>query len=253
MIGPVCRYSLREALRNRLLALVAALLLVVFLLAEFVGAVAITEHVQVEAVTAASVLRLGAVLLVALFVVTTLLREDQEGMLEQLLALSSPRASYVVGKLAAYLVVAVAVALACGLVTLLYAPPVAVARWTLSLACELWIVAGFGLLLAITFRQPVAALAGVGSVYVLARAMGALLLIMGQPLLGGGGAGRTVVDAVLTGLAWLLPSLYRFTNAGWLAWGGGSWSEVGVVLGQTGVYLPLLAAAAAFDLHRREF
>lgn len=252
MIGTVCRYSLREALQNRLLALAAALLLVAFLLAEFIGAVAITEHRAVQAAVAGTVLRLGAVLLMALLVVTTLLREQHERTLELLLALPHPRVHYLLGKLAAYLAVAAALALACGALAALYAAPVSALRWGLSLACELWLVAALGLLLAMTFRQGVSALAALGAVYVLARAMDGLLLLMGQPL-AGGGAARAAMEAFVQGLAWVLPSLYRFTDTGWLAWGHGGWDGLGLVAGQTAIYVVLLCAAAAFDMYRREF
>lgn len=252
MTATIARYSLREGAQNRLLALALLLLLATFFLAEFIGAVALTEHRAIQATLLGSLLRLGAVLVLALFVVSTLLREQQDRALEWVLSLTRHRGQYVLGKLVAYLVLAVVLAAACAALALLYAPPGAVARWGLSLACELWLVAALGLLLAFTFRQPVTALATLAGIYGLARAMGGLLLILGEPR-AGGGAFQGLADAFIQGLAWLLPSLYRFTDAGWLAHAGGTWGDLGTVAGQTAVYLPLLAAAAAFDLYRREF
>ena len=253
MLTTIARYSLREALQNRLLGLLAVLLLGGFLLSEFVGAVALTEHRSVQAAILGSLLRLGSVLLVALFVVATLLREQQDRTLELVLSLSAPRGHYVLGKLIAYGALALILASACGLLALLYAEPVAALRWSLSLACELSLVAGLGLLLAFTFRQPVAALAALLAVYALARAMGALLLIVAESPFSTSGAFRAFAEGFLAVLAWLLPSLYRFTDAGWLAHDTGSWADLGLVIGQTATYLPLLAAAAAFDLYRREW
>lgn len=252
MIGTITRYSLREALQNRLLALVAVLLIATVLLAEFVGAVALTEHRSLQAAFTAAILRLGAVLVMALFVVTTLLREEQDRTLELTLALAYPRSHYVLGKLAAYAVLALGLACACALPLLLYAPPEAVLRWSLSLACELWLVAGLGLLLAFSMRQPVVAVAALGAVYALARAMGALLLIVHQPVFARDGALPQLIDGFIELLAWLLPALHRFTDAGWVAHGTGGWAEVAAVIGQTLIYGVLLAAAAAFDLNRRE-
>mgnify|MGYP006281400509 CR=1 FL=1 len=254
MIGTIARYSLREALQNRLLALLLALLLAAFLLAEFLGSVALTEHAAIRAAFAAALLRLGAVLVMALFVVTSVLRAEQERTLELTLALQHPRSHYVLGKLAAFGVIAAVLAAASGALVLLYAQsPAASLRWGVSLACELWLVAALGLLLAFSLRQPVVALAALGAVYLLARSLDALLLIVEQPVLVRDGAGSLLVDAFLAGLAWLLPSLHRFTDAGWVAHGLGGWADVALVLAQTAVYLPLLAAAAAVDLYRREF
>jgi len=253
MIRTIARDGLREAGQNRLLWLVAVLLLGTFLLAEFVGAVALTEHRSVQAALAGTLLRLGAVFLMALFVVTTLLREQQDRTLDLVLALSQPRSHYVLGKLATYFLLAVALAAACALPAGLYAPPDALARWAVSLACELWLVAAFGLLLAFTFRQPVAALAGLGAVYLLSRSTAALVLIVQGSPFRHTGWGHAIVDYGVTALAWILPSLHRFTDASWLAHHAGDWAGVGLVLGQTAVYAVLLAAAAAFDLYRREF
>ena len=253
MLRTIARYSLREALQNRLLALLSVLLLGGFVLTEFVGAVALTEHRAVQAAILGSILRLGSVLIVALFVVATLLREQQDRTLELVLSLSAPRGHYVIGKLGAYLVLALVLAAACGLLALVYAEPLAALRWSLSLACELSLVAGLGLLLAFTFRQPVAALAALVAIYALARAMGALLLIVAETPFSTNGAFHVFAEGFLGLLAWLLPSLYRFTDAGWLAHGTGSWADLGLVVGQTIIYLPLLAAAAAFDLYRREW
>lgn len=252
MIRTIARYSLREAVQNRMAALLAFLLLATFLLAEFVGAVALTEHVAIQGALASAMLRAGAVLVVALFVVTTLLREQQDRTLDLLLALPRPRSEYVLGKLLAYIALGVVIAAACAVLLLLYADGLAVLRWGISLACELALVAAFGLLIAFSIRQPVAALALLGAIYLLARSMNALLLIVRNPVLSADGPWQGVASGLIELLAWLLPALHRFTEAGWIAHDTGSWTALGLVAGQSAVYLPLLAAAAAFDLHRRE-
>ena len=253
MLLTVARYSLREAIQNRLALVALILLLVSFLLVEFVGALAITEHRAIQATLFAALLRVMSVVLIVLFVISTLLREQQERSFETLLALSHPRAHYVLGKTIAYAAIAVVLALACGLALLGYADPTAVAIWTVSLACELVLVAGLGLLLAFTFRQTVAAVAVFGVIYAFARVMGALLLMLQQPTFGAGGWGQAFIEWFLGGLAWILPSLYRFTDAGWLTGDAAGANELLIVVGQTAVYVPLLLAAAMVDLYRREF
>lgn len=253
MLLTVARQSLLEALYNRLTWLALALLLLAWLFAEFIGALAITEHRAIQATVLASLLRLAGVFLMVLFVVASVLREQQERNLESLLALSHPRAAYVIGKGLAYVVLALVLATACAVLLLLYAPAVVVVPWGVSLACELVLAAAFGLLLAFTFRQTVAAVAAFAVIYFLARAMGALLLMLAQPTFSYRGWGQAFIEYFISALAWVLPGLYRFTDAGWLTQTGLSPDALVYVLGQTLVYLPLLLAAAMVDLYRREF
>lgn len=253
MLLTVARQSLIEAVYNRLSWLTLALLLLAWLFAEFVGALSITEHRAIQATVLASLLRLAGVFLLVLFVVASVLREQQERNLESVLTLPEPRAAYVLGKALAYAVLAVLLALACGVLLLLHAPASVVLPWSLSLACELLLAAAFGLLLAFTFRQTVAAVAAFAVTYFLARAMGALLLMLAQPTFAYRGWGQAFIEHFIAGLAWVLPGLYRFTDAGWLAQADLPLGALGYVLGQTLIYLPLLLVAAMVDLYRREF
>jgi len=249
----IARHSLREAINNRLLWVALALMLLAFLFVEFVGALALTEHRAIQATLFGSLLRIASIFVLVLFVVASLLREQRDGSLEAILSLPLSRLVYVLGKAIAYAVLALMMAVVCGFALLLYAHPLTALAWGLSLACELLLVGGFGLLLAFTFRQTVAAVAAFAVIYVLARAMGALQLMMEQPIFSGGGWGQAAIEYFLQGLGWVLPALYRFTDAGWLAEQGPLASDLLYIAGQTLVYLPLLLAAAAVDLYRREF
>lgn len=253
MLLTVARQTLLEARFNRLVWLALALLLLAWLLAGFLGALAITEHRVIEAAVLASLLRLTGVLLLVLFIVASVLREQQDRQLESLLTLPEPRAAYVLGKALACAVLAVLLAAVAGLVLLLHAPASAVLPWAVSLACELLLAAAFGLLLAFTFRQTVAAVAAFIVIYCMARVMGALLLMLAQPTFAWRGWGQAFIEHFIGALAWLLPALYRFTDAGWLAQSEPAGGPLLYVLGQTAVYLPLLLLAAMVDLYRREF
>lgn len=253
MLLTVARQSLLEAVHNRLSWLALALLLLAWLFSEFLGALAITEHRAIQATVLATLLRLGGVLLLVLYAVASVLREQQDRSLESVLALERPRAEYVLGKAAACAVLALVLAATCALLLLPQAPPAVVLGWALSFACELLLAAVFGLLLAFTFRQTVAAVAAFAVIYLLARAMGALRLMLDQPHFATDGAGHAVIEFVIRAVGWILPGLYRFSDAGWLAQAALPEGALAYVLGQTLVYLPLLLAAAMVDLYRREF
>lgn len=249
----IASHSLREALYNRLAWIALAVLILAFLLVEFIGALAITEHRVIQATVLGSLLRIASVFMLVLFVVSSLLREQQERSLEVVLSLPWARSTYVLGKALAYGAISLLVSVVCGLALLAYTEWLPALFWSLSLACELVLAGAFGILLAFTFRQTVAAVAAFVVTYLLARAMGALQLMMEQPIFAAHGWSQEVIELFLKGLAWLLPALYRFTNAGWLAEAGPLPVDLLYVFGQTLVYLPLLLAAAAVDLYRREF
>jgi|AntRauTorcE11897_2_1112592.scaffolds.fasta_scaffold02280_6 hypothetical protein len=253
LVATIARFTLRQARQSRLLVLAGILLVLAFVLTGLAGAVALTEHAAIQAVLLAAGLRVGAVGLIALFAVSACLREQDDRTLDLVLALDAPRSHYVFGKLAAFALIAVALAIACALPLLIWSPPMAVAGWALSLACEAWLVATLGLLLAFTFRQPVTALAALVAFYLLARGLDALLLLARDPVFVHDGPFRAFIESGIALIAWVMPGLHRFTDAAWLGMGGFDPALLLPVLGQTAVYGALLAAAAAFDLYRREF
>lgn len=253
MITTVARFSLLEVRHNRLPWLAGLLLLVSLLFAQFIGALLLTEHRAIQASVLGSMLRLGLVFLVGLYVVSSLLREQQDRTIDLLLAMDAPRAHYALGKLLAFTASAAALAAVAGIAVLAYADPLAALRWSLSLFCELVLIAALATLLAFTFRNVVTALAALGAIYVAARALGGLQLLIADPISRTGGAAQVASEYFLIGLAWLLPDLWRFTDATWLGHGSGTWADLALVVGQTLVYLPLVIAAALFDLYRRAF
>ena len=80
-------------MRNRLLWLSLLVVAVSFGLVEFIGALTITEHRVTQVAVLAAFLRLSAVLIVTMFVVSSTLRELQDKTLEMILAMPLPRSS----------------------------------------------------------------------------------------------------------------------------------------------------------------
>lgn len=244
----IARYTALEALRNRLAWLLLAVALGGVGVSGFLDALALTESAQLQAALLAALLRLAAVFLIATFVVTSMVREASEGGLELLLALALPRAAYVLGKLAGYALLALAPALLFGALGLLFAPPGQAALWAASLLCELWLVAAFSLLCTLTLRQVLPALAASLGFYLLARLVGALQLL-------GHGASQAgaqrAMGAGLDALALLLPHLDGFTRSDWLVYHNGDAAALLAIALQTALYVALLAAAALFDLYRK--
>lgn len=243
-------YTLLEALRNRLGWLLLAAALGGLGLSGFAGQLALTESTELRAALLAASLRLAGVFLVATFVVTSMVREAHDQVLALLLALPFPRATYLIGKLLGFGMLAVLPALLFGALGLLYAPPAQVVLWSLSFLCELWIVASFSLLCSLNFRQALPALAACAAFYLLARTVASL------QLLGGAHSGALSLpqqgaQAGVDIVAALLPHLDSFTRTEWLVYHSGNLDALFALAGQTAIYVVLMGTAALFDLYRR--
>ncbi|MBI3188095.1 MAG: ABC transporter permease [Gammaproteobacteria bacterium] len=253
LIFVIARYTLLEALRNRLLWLALTISFIAFGLSAFLGDVAITEHTQIQIAVLAAMLRISGVVMLALIVVTTVLREMQDKSLELLLAMDVPRASYYFGKLAGFAVISFLLALLFSTLLLMYAEPYAVLWWGVSFCCELLLVTCLGLVMLFTFKQIPAAISAVFLFYVAARSMSAVQLMAENPIVRSTDISQQFINGFVEMLSWLLPSLHQFTRSEWLLYGANNVSELMMVLGQTLVYGMLLSMVALFDFYRKNF
>lgn len=249
-IATIAYYTLLEALRNRLLWLIAVVALIGVGLSGFLNELALTESLQIQAALVASFARFSAVFLLATFVVTSMVREFSDKGLELILALPLPRAAYLFGKLLGFGAIAVCPAVLFGALMLLFSPVSQVTLWTTSLLCELWLVAAFSLLCVLTFNQVMTALSAVMAFYVAARSIAAFQLIGHAPL-SATTASHHVINLVLDMTSAVLPRLDEFTRTDWLLYHTGTWSNLPSIFGQSIIFLALIAGAALFDLYRK--
>lgn len=250
-VGAIAYYTLLEALRNRLLWLVVGILLAAFGLAEFLGAVAITETRQFQSGFMGALLRAFAVFVLSLFVITSIVREFNDKGLELVLSFPIPRSSYLMGKLLGFFGLALIIACAAGVCLLVYAPPFQAFLWSISLAMELFIVTAVSMLCLLTFTHVTVALSAVMVFYLLSRSMTAIQLMGHFPVTTSESLSQDAIVAFLDALAFLLPELDRFTSSDWLIYHTAGWADLLPVFGQTAVYLGLLCGAAMFDLYRK--
>lgn len=250
---PIARYTLLEALRNRLLGLALILVAAGLAFTQFLQQVAITESTQIQAALLAALLRLGAVFMLASFVVTSMVREFNDKVMELILSRPLRRSSYYLGKLVGFAATAFALAVIFSLPLALFAPAQRVALWGLSLACELLLVTAFALFCVLSLTQVMSALAAVAGFYLLSRSISALQVMAANPLSDELGLGQRVVNFVIDAVAFLLPGLDRMTQTGWLIYAAPGTHDILQVLAQTAVYTLLLCAAGLFDLQRKNF
>jgi ABC-type transport system involved in multi-copper enzyme maturation permease subunit len=249
----ISRFTVIEAIRNRLLLLSFLVIAISFALVEFIGDLAITEHRVTQVAILAAFLRMSAVVIVTLFVVSSTVRELHDKTLEMILAMPIRRSSYYLGKLVGYLYVAALVSVIVSVLLLLYADPEQVLIWMISLFLELVLVVALSLVMLFTFNQIPSALAGVFLIYGASRIVTSIFLMSQYPIIAHTTVAQKFMDSFVELLTWLLPDLHRFTQTEWLAYNTAEWSSLLPLFGQTFVYLLFLSFIALFDFFRKNF
>lgn len=247
----IAGYTFQEALRNRLFALTLVGLVCLLGITEFIGELAITETVQIQALLIGSGMRLFAVCTVSLFVITSTVREFNDKGFELILSLPIPRYSYFFGKFSGFFLLALVIAAASAGLLLVYSEPSAVFIWFVSLAAELAVLIALSLLLLLTFSNITVSFILVLAFYFLARSMYAIQLISASPILESRSFSQEFMNSLVDAIAFVLPDLHLYTRSDWIVYGV-SWPELGAIGVQTVIYVTLLAAAGLFDLYRKD-
>lgn len=250
-IFAITRLTLIEALRNRLVWLFLILLLIGLMLTEFLGGISVTESKMVKASLLGASLRIIAVFVVSLFVLSSMIREMHDKGLELTLALPVSRGSYYLAKLLGYSIIALMIVLLIGACLIFYAPVAQVLVWSCVLFCELLIMVAACLLCVFTFNQMTTAFTAVVAFYVLARSINAIQLMSNSPMLDLSSPLQVYSSELVNLIAYLLPDLHRFSPSSWLVYPDTATGPLWFIFAQTGIYVLLLGAAGLFDLYRK--
>ena len=252
-IAAIARYTLLEALRTRLAALVLITLLLLLAASFFVETISVTEGERFQAGFYAASMRLAAVFIAAVYVLVSITREFNDKNLDVLLALDLPRSHYVLGKLAGFLAIAMLIAAAASLPLAWLAPVPAALQWAGSLAAELAIVVAFALFCVVTFNQLTPAASFVLAFYALGRALTAIRLMSAHPLTGADTFSHQAIQFMVDALALVMPALDMWTQTAWLVNQPAPWSALLELAGMSALYVALLAGATMFDFYRKNF
>ena len=221
-IFTIAKYTCLEAARNRLLPFLLIGIVIVFGLGQFVGDIAITETRQIQAGILAFILRFTAVLIVSLFVISSLVREFNDNTVNMIISLPVPRYFYYFGKLAGFAVLALVVAVLMSMPLWLYSSAGQTVLWTISLLCELLIIISVSMLFILTLENIPLAFTAVTAFYLLARSINAILLIGQSPILESTAISQKFMNALVVLISFVLPDLDKFTQAGWLVYSQGT-------------------------------
>jgi hypothetical protein len=245
--------TLREALKSRMGWVLVALIFFGLCLAAFVKQLAITETVAVETAFVAALYRVGAVFLLAVFIITSQVREVNDKGLDLILSLPMGRASFFAGKFLGYVLCGLLIAALLALPLSAFAPAAQVMAWGVSLAFELLLVTAASLFFVLALPHTVGSMSAVLGFYFLARTMAALQLMGATSLAEAGSTSRQVTTGLLNSIALLLPRLDLFTQTAWLVNATGGMVDLPAIVSQTIIYGALLGSAALFDLYRKNF
>lgn len=251
-INVIAKYTALEAFRTRFFLVVFLVAAASIGLAEFISQVAITETQQIQSAVVGATLRMVAVLILSLFVITSMVREFNDKGFELILSLPVPRAGYYFGKFSGFSLIALFIAIMFSVPLLIYVPLDQVVMWGFSLFLELLIIAALSLLCLFTFNHVTIAFICVVAFYLLSRSIGAIQLISHGPLIETHKLPQQVINFIVDAIAYILPGLERFTSTEWLVYHSASMNDLFVVLGQSVIYLFVLSAAALFDLYRKD-
>jgi hypothetical protein len=240
-----------EALRGRLGWLLLLVIALGMGLAEFVAAIAITESREVAVLVLAAWLRLSVAFIVALFVVSSMVRETQDKGMELVLALPISRSAYLLGRLSGYLLCALAAGLACAATLTLHVPLTVAAAWGASFAMELLIIVAAGTLCVLTLAQVTLAMTALAAFYLLARSMEAVQLMARHPVVGGDALLQDLVRGLVQAIDWVLPELHALAPGAWLLAGEVAMAELLQGIAAAALYLLLIVAMALFDMERK--
>ena len=249
----ISRFTIIESLRNRFLLLSFMVIGISFGLVEFIGDLAITEHRVTQVAILAAFLRMSAVVMITLFVVSSTVRELNDKTLEMILAMPIRRGNYYLGKLIGYFYIAALVSVIFAVLLLLYADPEQIVIWMISLFFELILVVALSLVMIFTFNQLPSALTAVFLIYGASRIVTSIFLMSKYPIIAHTSLAQQFMDGFIELLTWLLPDLHRYTQTEWLTYNTAEWSTLLPLLGQTMIYLLFLSFIALFDFYRKNF
>jgi hypothetical protein len=210
----------------------------------------LTDQERVTVVAYAVIVRLAIIFTLAQAIIANTVRDLNERIIENFLALPLTRLQYAMGKWLGWSAVAAVCGVAAGMPLLAFSATPGRLQWTLSFAAETVVIASLALLLALALGRVITAMLAFCCLYLFAR-IGYLLVLLSANMGASKGSLLDRLDArYVEAAGYLLPRMDRFADTSWLA---GGQISFGPELLQALIYLGLLGAAANLELKRKQF
>lgn len=251
--GPLVRYIIMSAIRDRLILSLIVVVLVGASLSLFLGSSAMIESDQFSLVFASGGLRLAAMAGLVLFVVFHVRRSFDTKDVDFLLSRPISRTGFILSHSVAFSLIAAVIAAAVSAAVCMVSPGAindGYAIWAVSLMVEMIIMANAALFFSMVVSSAAGSALAVFGLYVLSRLMGQLLGIADIPddmfLYPVLRAGMNIVSMVV-------PRLDLMAQTSWLIYPDRISTGYGFIVLQGVLYTGLLVTAALVDLRRRQF
>jgi ABC-type transport system involved in multi-copper enzyme maturation permease subunit len=254
-MGTTFRYLLLTALRDRVFAAIALMLLLIALLASFIGDGALVEEPSAKLTFAGAATRMVYVLGIILFITFHMRRTAENREIDMMLSRPVSRTGLL---LAFYLGFA-------GLALLLVPFAAIVLRvagkapldgyllWIWSLALEGLVVTAIALFFALLISSATAAaLASIG-LYIFGRMVGSVLGVLTGNWVDLSTPTMKLTSTVFRIVSSVMPRLDLFGQTSWLVYGAQNNALDWTATVQTLIYVPLLLAMAIYDFERKQF
>lgn len=249
----IVKLVLLTALRDRLFASLAILIVADILVSLFLGDAALIEKGEAGRVFAAGSCRALVVLGVSIFAAFQIRRMFESREIEAILSRSISRFQFVVALGSSFAAVNLVLVVPLGLVFFaLYGVSGASCLWLVSLWLEATVVLSFVIFAAITFESATTTILATAAFYVCARLMGFFLGIKDANS-GGGWSPNTFINPLLDALALVIPRIDLWTQSDWLVYGFDAPGLIAAALAQGIVFIVLVLGAAMIDLSRKQF
>lgn len=250
----IARYTVLEAVRTRLPLITVVMTGVIFTASLFVREIAIIESARFQTATYAAITRLAIVFVMSLYAIASITREFHDKGLDMTLALDVPRSHYIIGKLSGLLIISLVLACAVSLPLVPITGWEAAAAWGMSLVFELAVVVAMSVFCVVTFNQLMPAASVVIAFYLFARTLTAIRLISAHPIADAHTLSHQLMAGFVDGLALIVPALDGWTRTAWLVDSAAApWSALAIIGLHSALFVTVLAGAAIFDMHRRNF
>lgn len=245
----IARFSLLEAVRGKIIWIVAVLMLLAVLLSLFISQTALTETSDSQIVLMAGFLRLSFVLVIIFFVVSSIARDFQDKSIELLFAIDMPRYQIFLGKFVGFSLLAFVISVFSAIMFSFYADISAVLIWSSSLWCELSIVSLLSLIFILSLENVAVSLMASIGVYALMRFMPAIQSMGDGPFQNG--IFNQLINALLDLIGFVLPRLDHFTQSSWLLMNASLSSNTLNFVIEFVLFLILFSLVGIIDLKRK--
>lgn len=245
------RYVLLDAQRGGLHWIFTCTALAATALGWFLAQLSVTEKLDIQIVTTASILRLAFMFIAAVWVCAHIIREKQDQTIDLLLTLPLRRSDFVLGKLLAFCAISLIAATIAMIPLSVITFDRYLVMWAGSLSLELWLVCGCALLCAVGMKNVTSSFAVVTAFYLLSRSISAMVLMANTTVPNSPNILDLTIAWFVNTVAYILPPLDQFTNSAWLIHHTipvASWTEL---LLQALIYTLLLGVVTIWDIEHK--